>query len=175
MPVRNADINRPFYSPEAAVYPAERKSPKGYYVPSRYSYLGVCYNTDLVKPKDVPNSFTDLLDPKWKGKMAWSSTVIGSILFITAVRNFMGEEKAEEYLKKLATQNIAPIASTNRAVVDRIIAGEYALCLNSFLHHPIISANKGAPVAPDPLNPVLTLVSSVQLPKPRRIRTRRCC
>ena len=46
VPARKADINRPFYSPEAAVYPAERKSPKGYYVPSRYSYLGVCYNTD---------------------------------------------------------------------------------------------------------------------------------
>ena len=32
VPARKADINRPFYSPEAAVYPAERKSPKGYYV-----------------------------------------------------------------------------------------------------------------------------------------------
>jgi iron(III) transport system substrate-binding protein len=165
VPARKADINRPFWSPEADAYPADRKSAQGYYVPSRYSYLGVCYNTDLVKPADVPHKFEDLLDPKWKGKMAWSSTVIGSILFITGVRNFMGEEKAEAYLQKLAKQDVAPIASTNRAVVDRIIAGEYALCLDSFLHHPIISANKGAPVAPDPMNPVLTLVSSVMLPK----------
>lgn len=165
VPARKADINRPFWSPEAEAYPAERKSPQGYYVPTRYSYLGVCYNTDLVKANEVPHKFEDLLDPKWKGKMAWSSTVIGSILFITAVRNFMGEEHALEYLKKLSTQNIAPIASTNRAVVDRVIAGEYALCLDSFLHHPIISAKKGAPVGPDPMNPVLTLVSSVMLPK----------
>jgi iron(III) transport system substrate-binding protein len=50
-------------------------------------------------------------------------------------------------------------------VVDRVIAGEYALCLDAFLHHPIISARKGAPVAPLPIEPVLTVVSSVMLPK----------
>lgn len=165
VPARKADINRPFWSPEAAAYPADRKSPQGYYVPTRYSYLGAAYNTDLVKPKDVPHSFEDFLDPKWKGKMTWSSTVIGSILFITGVRNFMGEEKAEAYLKKLATQNIAPIAASNRAVLDRVIAGDYSMCLDAFLHHPIISANKGAPVASDPISPVVTMVSSVQLPK----------
>ena len=113
----------------------------------------------------MPKSFEDFLDPKWKGKIAWSSTVIGAMLFITGVRNFMGEEKALAYLQKLAKQDIAPIASANRVVVDRVMAGEYALCLDAFLHHPIISARKGAPVAPLPLDPVLTVVSSVMLPK----------
>jgi iron(III) transport system substrate-binding protein len=113
----------------------------------------------------VPKSFEDFLDPKWKGKIAWSSTVIGAMLFITGVRNFMGEEKALAYLQKLAKQDIVPIASANRVVVDRVMAGEYALCLDAFLHHPIISARKGAPVAPLPLDPVLTVVSSVMLPK----------
>ncbi len=87
------------------------------------------------------------------------------MLFITGVRNFMGEEKALAYLRELAKQDIAPIASANRVVVDRVMAGEYALCLDSFLHHPIISARKGAPIAPLPLDPVLMVVSSVMLPK----------
>ena len=91
----------------------------------------------------MPKSFEELLDPKWKGKIAWSSTVIGAMLFITGVRNFMGEEKALAYLQKLAKQDIAPIASANRVVVDRVMAGEYALCLDSFLHHPIISGRWG--------------------------------
>ena len=58
-----------------------------------------------------------------------------------------------------------PIASANRVVVDRVMAGEYRSVLDAFLHHPIISARKGAPVAPLPLDPVLTVVSSVMLPK----------
>lgn len=165
VPVRRAGIVRPFWSPELEAYPAAHRSPDNYWAATRFSYLGPCYNTNLVKASEAPKTFNDLLDPKWKGKMAWSSTVIGSILFITAARNAMGEQKAMEYLTQLAKQDIAPIASTNRAVVDRVIAGEYALCLDSFLHHPIISAAKGAPVAPKPLDPVLTLSSSAMLPK----------
>jgi iron(III) transport system substrate-binding protein len=165
VPVRAANINQPFWSPETEAYGPEHRDPEGYWAPTRFSYLGACYNTDLVKPADLPKSFQDLLDPKWKGKIAWSSTVIGAMLFITGVRNFMGEEKALAYLRELAKQDIAPIASANRVVVDRVMAGEYALCLDSFLHHPIISARKGAPVAPLPLEPVLTVVSSVMLPK----------
>lgn len=165
VPVRAANINQPFWSPEIEAYPKDRIDPENMWAPTRSSYLGACYNTNLVKPGDLPKSYEDFLDPKWKGKIAWSSTVIGAMLFITGVRNFMGEEKAYAYLKKLATQDVAPIASANRVVVDRVMAGEYALCLDAFLHHPIISARKGAPVAPLPLEPVLTVVSSVMLPR----------
>jgi iron(III) transport system substrate-binding protein len=77
----------------------------------------------------------------------------------------MGEEKGRAYLEKLAENDIVTIPSANRVIVDRVMAGEYALCLDAFLHHPIISARKGAPVAPLPLEPVLTVVSSVMLPK----------
>ncbi len=165
VPVRAAGIDQPFWSPEVEAYKPERRDPNNYWAPTRYSYLGACYNTSLVKPGEAPKNFEDFLDPKWKGKIAWSSTVIGAMLFITGVRNSMGEEKALAYLQKLAKQDIAPIASANRVVVDRVMAGEYALCLDSFLHHPIISARKGAPVAPLPLDPVLTVVSSVMMPK----------
>jgi iron(III) transport system substrate-binding protein len=165
VPVRAAGIDQPFWSPEVEAYKPERRDPNNYWAPTRFSYLGACYNTNLVKPGEAPKSFEDFLDPKWKGKIAWSSTVIGAMLFITGVRNNMGEERALAYLQKLAKQDVAPIASANRVVVDRVMAGEHALCLDSFLHHPIISARKGAPVAPLPLDPVLTVVSSVMLPK----------
>jgi ABC-type Fe3+ transport system substrate-binding protein len=165
VPVRAANIDQPFYSPEIEAYPQERRDPQNFWAPTRYSYLGACYNTNLVKPADLPKSFDDFTDPKWKGKIAWSGTVIGAMLFITGVRNFMGEEKAQAYLEKLAKNDIVSIPSANRVVVDRVMAGEYALCLDAFLHHPIISARKGAPVAPLPLDPVLTVVSSVMLPK----------
>jgi len=165
VPIRAADVDQPFWSPQIEAYAPERRDPENYWAPTRFSYLGACYNTNIVKPADVPKGFADFLDPKWKGKIAWSSTVIGAMLFITGVRNFMGEDKALVYLQKLAKQDIVPIASANRVVVDRVMAGEYALCLDAFLHHPIISARKGAPIASLPLDPVLTVVSSVMLPK----------
>jgi ABC-type Fe3+ transport system substrate-binding protein len=165
VPIRAANINQPFWSPEIEAYAPERRDPQNFWAPTRFSYLGACYNTNLVKPADLPKSFDDYLDPKWKGRTVWSGTVIGAMLFITGVRNFMGEEKARGYLEKLAKNDIVTIPSANRVIVDRVMAGEYALCLDAFLHHPIISARKGAPVAPLPLDPVLTVVSSVMLPK----------
>ena len=165
VPVRSANINQPFWSPQSEAYKAERLDKDGYWAPTRFSYLGACTNTNLVKAGEAPKSFDDLLDPKWKGKIAWSSTVIGAMLFITGVRNRLGEDKALAYLQQLAKQDLVPIPSANRVIVDRVMAGEHALCLDAFLHHPIISARKGAPVAPLPLDPVLTVVSSVMLPK----------
>jgi ABC-type Fe3+ transport system substrate-binding protein len=165
VPVRAANINQPFWSPEIEAYAPERRDPQSFWAPTRFSYLGACYNTNLVKPADLPKSFDDYLDPKWKGRTVWSGTVIGAIIFITGVRNFMGEDKARIYLEKLAKNDIVTIPSANRVIVDRVMAGEYALCLDAFLHHPIISARKGAPIAPLPLDPVLTVVSSVMLPK----------
>ena len=100
VPVRAADIDQPFWSPQIEAYKPERRDPNNYWAPTRFSYLGACYNTNLVKPGEVPKSFEDFLDPKWKGKIAWSSTVIGAMLFITGVRNFMGEEKALAYLQE---------------------------------------------------------------------------
>jgi iron(III) transport system substrate-binding protein len=165
VPVRRADIDQPFWSPEVEAYAPERRDPQNYWAPTRFSYLGACYNTNLVKAADLPKSFDDFADPKWKGKLVWSGVITGAPLFITAVRNFMGEDKARAYLEKLAKNDIVSIPSANRVTVDRVIAGEHALCLDSFLHHPIISAKKGAPVASLPLDPVITLVSSVMLPK----------
>ena len=175
VPVRAANINQPFWSPEIEAYAPERRDPQNFWAPTRFSYLGACYNTNLVKPADLPKSFDDFLDPKWKGKTVWSGTVIGAMLFITGVRNFMGEDKARVYLEKLAKNDIVTIPSANRVIVDRVMAGEYALCLDAFLHHPIISARKGAPVAPLPIEPVLTVVSLVMLPRRRRTRIRQCC
>jgi len=165
VPIRAADIDQPFWSPQIDAYDPGLLDPDNFWAPMRTSYLGACYNTNLVKPGEAPKSFADYLDPKWKGKIAWPSTVAGAMLFITGVRNFMGEDKAFTYLQKLAQQAIVSIPSANRVVVDRVMAGEYSLCLDAFLHHPIISARKGAPIAPLPLDPVLTVVSSVMLPK----------
>lgn len=164
-PARAADVNRPFWSPAIADYPKNYVSPKDYWVATRLSYVGVAYNTNLVSAADAPKTYTALLDPKWKGKMVWANTFAGAMLFITGVRNFMGEEKAEKFLEKLGKQDITPIAASSRAVLDRVIAGEYSMSLDAFLHHPILSAEKGAPIKPDPMDPVLTFINTVMLTK----------
>lgn len=45
-------------------------SDPGYFYVTGASRYFITYNKSLVKPEDVPKAWTDLLDPKWKGRVA---------------------------------------------------------------------------------------------------------
>ena len=124
--------------------------------------FGIMVNTNLVKAEDEPKSWTDLLDPKWKGKLAWrEGSDSGNLLFITNIIMDMGEQKADAYFQKLAQQKIVNFTGSARTLVNNVMSGEYPMALNIFLHHPVISAQKGAPVAALPLQPVPSLNGTV--------------
>ena len=52
--------------------------------------------------------------------------------------------------------------------MDRVIAGEYAIALQIFAHHPLISAGKGAPVTSQLLPPVASAPGTLVIPKGSR-------
>jgi ABC-type Fe3+ transport system substrate-binding protein len=160
---QQAGLIIPFTTPAADAYPAAYKGKN--WVASRMSYFGPSYNTNLVKKEDVPKAWADLADPKWKGKLVWSSESTGAPLIITALRKAMGEEKAMALFTSLAKNNVSSVSVNQRQVVNMVMAGEYAISLDAFLHHPIISAKTGAPIAALPLEPIIATNSSVLYPK----------
>ena len=161
-----------YKTPVLDVYPPDYRDPHGLWAPTRLSYFALGYNTKLVAPADVPKTYEDLLDPRWKGKMAWRiGDATGADFFLTNLRLAWGEDKAIDYFKKLARQNIINFAAGSaRTLVDRVIAGEYPLALGIFAHHPLSSKNKGAPVDSQLLAPVAstagTLAVAKDLPHP---------
>ena len=54
-------------------------------------------------------------------------------------------------------------AGTARAVVDQVMAGEFALGLQCFNHQPVISASQGAPVDWIKWSPSLAVLSAASL------------
>lgn len=159
-------VTLPFTSPELEAYPASYRDPHGLWVATRFAYYGLGYNTRLVKKEEVPKTYEDLLDPKWKGKMAWRvGSDTGVELFITSLRLLWGDDKTEAYLKKLAGQDIVGYSGSARALVNQVMAGEYPMAINIFLHHPIDSASQGASVASQPMEPVPSTIGTVMLPK----------
>jgi len=132
----------------AEAYPAQYKDPEGYWVANNLFFLTPGFNTSLVAKGAEPRSYQALLAPKWRGKMAWSTTPSnsGGPGFIGTVLTEMGNEKGMAYLRALSQQQIANIGGAAREVLDQVIAGEYVLGLQIFNHHAVISAKKGAPV-----------------------------
>ena len=147
----------------AASLPKQFVDPNGYWIATNIYVLTPGYNTDLVPKGTEPKTWEDLLDPKWKGRMAWSAPPASYLVpqFIGVVLSEYGEEKGRAYLKELAKQNIAPLGVSARTVVDQMIAGEYAIGLQIFNHHTVISAQKGAPSAWIPMKPAVLSVLSV--------------
>jgi ABC-type Fe3+ transport system substrate-binding protein len=165
-----AGLAQPAWSPELAGIPENMRDPRRLWVPTRMSYFAMAYNTRLVAAGSGPKTYDDLLDEKWKGKMAWPLlSAIGAPLFVTNLRLAWGDAKAMAYFQRLRTQNIVNFGAGNpRTLVDRVIAGEYAIALQIFAHHPLISAGKGAPVASQLLPPVASAPGTLVIPKGSR-------
>jgi ABC-type Fe3+ transport system substrate-binding protein len=154
------------YIPESAQRLPDRFRDKdGYWVATNLYVLTPAYNTELVKKGTEPRRFEDLLDPKWRGKIAWNSSVTpsGAAGFVGIVLAHMGEEKGIAYLRQLSDQKIAGLQVAARQVLDQVISGEYAIALNIFNNHAVISAAKGAPVAWIPMQPALAVFSVLSL------------
>jgi ABC-type Fe3+ transport system substrate-binding protein len=157
---------QPFATPSTAGFPANYLDPNGMWAASRLDYFGMAYNTRQVSAAEVPKTYDDLLNPKWKGAIAWrADSEVGADLFIAGVMREMGKTKGEEYLKKLAAQNIVNYAGSARALVDRVGEGEYRIALEIYAHHPLISKAKGAPLDTQMLDPVPSALSTIQLAK----------
>jgi iron(III) transport system substrate-binding protein len=154
--------------PESAkAYPASLKDPDGFWVACNLFVITPGFNTSLVPRGSEPRTYQDLLNPKWRGKMAWNGfpTSSGVGGFVGTVLTEMGKEKGTAYLRALGKQKIANLRGSAREVLDQVIAGEYAIALQIFNHHTVISAKKGAPVDWIKMEPATVTLSTVSVHK----------
>jgi ABC-type Fe3+ transport system substrate-binding protein len=167
LPLRDADVVEPYMAESAKDYPAAMKDPDGYWYVTHQYYLTASYNKEMVPADQTPKTYEDLLDPKWKGNIAWTNdlTPNGPPGFIANILKFMGEEKGMDYLRKLSKQGIVSIPASQRVVLDRVIAGEYPLGIMTFNHHDAISQEKGAPVDWIKMEPLVATTSSMGIVK----------
>jgi ABC-type Fe3+ transport system substrate-binding protein len=165
-PIRREGLIAPYTSPNAASFPAEMKDKDGYWTAILLYVFAPGINTTLVTEAQTPKTYQDLLDPRWKGKMAWNpGSVAGAIGFVGATMLSMGEERGRDYLANLAKQDIVSIEASSRAILDQVIAGEYPIVLMAFNNHAVISAEKGAPSAWLKVEPVPVAFDAVSLLK----------
>jgi ABC-type Fe3+ transport system substrate-binding protein len=155
-----------FYSPYLAEYPAELKDAQGFWGSTNLYFLTPGYNTRMVKPNELPKTYDDLLNLRWKGQMMWStSRGSGAPIFIGNVLTSMGQEAGKAYLQKLKGQNIAKSTASNRQILDLTIAGEFPIALHIFNHHAYISKMAGAPVDWYAIEPVTATIQTIGLTK----------
>lgn len=121
------------------------------------------YNTKLIARENLPKTYRDLLDPKWKGKVAIAGSENG-IMGIGTMLDTYGED----FVKRFAGQQFTVHMVSARGVLDMIINGEYMLSPTITDAHVIESKLKGAPVEWVPIEPVHVNVGQIALARNSR-------
>ncbi|MBI4322446.1 MAG: extracellular solute-binding protein [Chloroflexi bacterium] len=101
--------------------PKEVIQQDGYAVVTFMSHSGLAYNPKVIAPSEVPKSFTDLANPKWKGKLAMYSYPVTYVTYAYA----LGADKFISTLREIAKNN--PVVEPYAQGETRFTAGEYPL------------------------------------------------
>jgi iron(III) transport system substrate-binding protein len=120
----------------------------------------VAYNTNLVKKEDLPKTWDDLLDPKWKGKLVVDSRPKSFLHLMPA----WGEQKVLDYLKKLA-DNKPQYRRGQSESIQLMAAGDIAIIAGSYYHSVKLVKDKGAPIDVVLLDPVPVSMSFMTIAK----------
>lgn len=150
-----------FYTPQAANMPPAAFARNGAYIADRFNFFTIAYNTNLVKPNEVPNSYEDLLKPNWVGRIgieASDTDWFGSMV------KAMGEEKGMAFFRKLA--DMKPQMRTGHTLMAELVAsGEIPLAATIYNHNAERLKTKGAPIQWKALNPTFGRPNGVSLAK----------
>ncbi|WP_020495900.1 ABC transporter substrate-binding protein [Sciscionella marina] len=111
-------------------------------------YFGFVYNTDQVREQDAPKDWHDLLDPKWKGKIAVGDmTVPGGIRY--ALESLMLPENEQKwghsYVRRLAAQNLQ-VSQSEQVVPTDVASGRFPVGIAVYQGYYEDQKKKGAPL-----------------------------
>ncbi len=98
-------------------------------------------NTKLVSPADMPKTWEDLLDPKWKGRIGVSNT----IHHIVRLSQVWGDDRATDFAKRLAKQE--PKLGLINETFQALTLGQNVVSFTQTNSQVDPALKKGTPVA----------------------------
>lgn len=124
-----------------------------FYWADRELYISLGFNSNVIPATEAPRNLKDLLDPKWKGKMA----VLGSTVFprwLGAVIDLVGRD----YVERLSRQDLSVHRVSGAALATLMASGEVPLSPTMFDSNVYVVKRTGAPVEWRPIEPTVTNV-----------------
>ena len=102
------------------------------------------YNTGLIGKADLPKTWNDLLDPKWKGRIGVEAK--DDDWFATVVNELGGEKQGLDFFRRLAATNGISVRKGHTLLTNMVVSGEVPLALTVYNYMPEQAKQKGAPV-----------------------------
>ena len=138
-----------FHSPHFKDLPPAAFPKHRHWVADRFNFFTIGYNTKLLKPEEVPNSYEDLLHPRFAGKLALEA---GDSDWFAALVKHMGEAKGMAFFRKLAATK-PQIRSGHTLLAELVSSGEVPITATIYNHNMERLLQRGAPVKWKALTP----------------------
>jgi iron(III) transport system substrate-binding protein len=141
-----------YASPEAQAFPQDFRDPQGYWTCVYLTVSVLAYNTGKVKADELPRRYEDLLNPKWKKRMALDAN---EERWVPGLIQSMGRDKAVGFLKALAQQEIY-IRRGRSLLTQLLLAGEFDVQIVAYWHEVNRLMRKKAPIGWVGIEPAVT-------------------
>jgi iron(III) transport system substrate-binding protein len=113
------------------------------YATSTMDVFVQAYNTEKVKREELPKTYQDLLDPRWKGRLgieaedqAWFGTLLQA----------MGDARAPKLFADIVAANGVSVRKGHTLLANLVAAGEVPLALTVYNYKPQQLKTKGVAI-----------------------------
>lgn len=117
--------------------------PHGEWVGTRLNVFVQAYNTQQVKKEELPRTWEDLLDARWKGKLGIEQEDADWLAGQSAE---IGEERARKVFGEIAATNGVSVRKGHTLLTKLVVSGEIPLALTVYNYKAEQLKSKGAPI-----------------------------
>jgi ABC-type Fe3+ transport system substrate-binding protein len=130
-------------SPAFADLKPEAIRPHHEWIGTRYNVFVAAYNTAALNKKDLPKSYADLTNPKWKDKLgieAESSDWFGTLT------DALGGERGVALFHDIVAANGISVRRGHTLLANLVVSGEVPLAISTYLYKVAQLKARGAPI-----------------------------
>jgi len=108
----------------------------------------LAYNTKRMKPGDLPKSWEDVANPKYKGRVALDDPLRAgplSSMLAGLKEQWKDDRRFTNFVKGLKALNV-PVHKSTSEMFRLVVSGEFDICMPALLHDVMEEKEKGVPV-----------------------------
>jgi iron(III) transport system substrate-binding protein len=117
--------------------------PHGGWVGTRLNVFVQAYNTNLVKKEEVPKTWDDLLNPRWKGRLGIEAEDQD---WLSGMAAELGEARAVKLFKDIVATNGMSVRKGHTLLTQLVVSGEIPFALTVYNYKAEQLKAKGAPI-----------------------------
>ncbi len=133
--------------------------------PAHNAWVGItrdifiaAYNTSKIRKEELPKSYQDLLDPRWKGRLGIE---VDDQHWFATLSEALGEAQTHKLFADIVASNGISVRKGHSLLTTLVASGDVPLGLTVYSWNPEQLKQKGAPIEGYPIQPVIAQFSTI--------------